>query len=490
MQMTAAVVTTTKHPGMSDALEREARAWMEDPLSHFGMSNTRIHSVPRKEAEAVQLAALNLRLEQRRTEIPVLAKLADAQGIRSLAALEDAAPLLFDHNVYKSYPVSLLAKQRFDRLTQWLDRLTPHDLSGVDVSACKSIDEWLTLLQDRTPLDVATSSGTSGTISFFPKSKRDYTTSVRGFRAQLVQTFGNAPTQSDLHDKIHVLTPLYRDGHSSMGRFAHYLREIFCLGDDSYLYTAFSHKISSDLMWLAARLRAAAAKGDVTRVDVPETLLARRPELEAMQKNAPAQQSAFIRKVATELKGKRVFALGTTPMFYEVAQHGLADGMRGVFTPDSVVMGGGGAKGLVLPEDCDRTIMEFFGVPRMRMSYGMTELNAFTVTCEQSRYHFLPWVTLFVLDPDTGKPLPRSGVQTGRAAFFDMTHDGTWGGIVTGDKITVIWDTPCPCGRSTVYLQGGIQRFSELQGGDDKITCAATPGAQAEAMDYLLSLDL
>ena len=121
----------------------------------------------------------------------------------------------------------------------------------------------------------------------------------------------------------------------------------------------------------------------------------------------------------------------------------------------------------------------------MKTSYGMTELNSFSIPCEHDHYHLLPWVTVFVLDLDTGQPLPRNGVQTGRAAFFDMTHDGTWGGIVTGDMITVDWDTPCPCGRTSVYVKGKIQRVSEAQGGDDKITCAATPSAQAEAMDFL-----
>src|SRR6516225_12050395 len=108
-------------------LERKALAWMEDPYGSFGMSNTAIHSAPREEAEAVQLAAFNLRLEQRRAQIPVLAKLADAQGIARVASLDDAAPLLFTHDIYKSYPVTLLAKQRFDQLTRWLDRLTCHD---------------------------------------------------------------------------------------------------------------------------------------------------------------------------------------------------------------------------------------------------------------------------------------------------------------------------------------------------------------------------
>jgi acyl-CoA synthetase (AMP-forming)/AMP-acid ligase II len=480
--------TAVKAPRIGPEVEREARAWLSDPFAHYGMSNNRLHSIPWRDLEEVQLAAMNLRLQERREQIPVLAKLADAQGIRELTSLEQGAALLFEHTVYKSYPISLLVKQRYDQLNQWLNRLTRYDISGVDVSQCKSIDEWLTKLQDETPLDVATSSGTSGTMSFFPKSKNDYRVSARSLRVQLAQPFGREPSQADLHDKIHVLTPLYRAGHSSTGGFAPYLRDEFGHGDESYLHTAFNHKVSSDLLWLGARLRVAAAKGDMSRVEIPPALLARKPELERLQREAPAQQSAFIRKMAVELKGQRVFALGTTHMFYEVAKRGLEEGVRAQFSPDSLLMGGGGAKGMDLPPNVDEILKEFFNVERVRSCYGMTEMNSFSPTCELDRYHFLPWVTVFILDHDTGKPLPRKGVQTGRAAFFDPTADSTWGGIITGDKITIDWDTPCECGRCSVYVTGKIQRFSEITGGDDKITCAATPSAQAEAMDYLTSI--
>lgn len=484
---------TLRHAGdrttNDNGVEREAIAWMTDPYPHFGWSTTRIHSIPRAEAEAVQLAALNLRLEQRRAQIPVLAKLADSQNIRSVATLDEAAPLLFQHSVYKSYPVSLLAKQRFDQIGTWLDRLTVYDATQVDVSGCQSIDEWLTRLQDETPLDVATSSGSSGTCSFFPKSKRDYTLSMQGMRVQLAQRFGTEPSADDIDGKIYVMTPLYRDGHASSGRFAHYIKDIFCKGDDSFLHTAFNFKISSDMMWLAARLRAAAAKGDASRVEVPPALLARRAEWEQQQKDMPAQQSAFVRRMTEELRGKRVLAMGTSHMFYSVAKRGLEDGVRGAFAPDSIVMGGGGAKGMPLPDDCEQVITSFFGAERMLSAYGMTEMNSFSVLCEHNRYHVLPWVTVYQLDLDSGQPLPRKGIQTGRAAFFDMTNDGTWGGIITGDLVTVDWDTPCGCGRSSVALDKNIQRVADLQGGDDKISCAATPQAQAEAMDFLTGFD-
>jgi hypothetical protein len=470
--------------GADTALERKAQAWMADPFAAFGMSNTAVHSTPREEAEAVQLAALNLRLEERRGQIPVLAKLAEAQAITHLRTLDDAAPLLFTHDIYKSYPVSLLAKQRFDQLTRWLDRLTPYDLSGLDVSGCGSIDEWLVKLRTDTPMDVATSSGTSGTLSFFPRSKRDYRCSVTGLRVQLLQAFGKPPGPGDLDEAIHVLTPFYRDGHSTVTRLPAYFLEIFCKGDPALLHTALPYKLSADMMWLAARLRAAQASGDASRVEIPQNLLARRAEWEAMQQETPAQQAAFIRKLVPELAGQRVLALGITSLLYPIARQGLDDGIRGAFAPGSAAMGGGGAKGMVLPDDADQVIAAFFGVERVRGGYGMTEQNWFLTSCEHDRFHLPPWVSTFLLDPDSGQPLPRQGVQTGRAAFFDMTHDGSWGGIVSGDKITVDY-TPCPCGRSTVHIDKKIQRFSELAGGDDKISCAAAPAAQDQALEYL-----
>jgi hypothetical protein len=483
----------TKHMAVSapcrdTSIERQAEGWMNDPFEYFGYHNTRIHSLPRDEVAAVQLAAMNLRLDERRPQIKMLDKLAAGQGIRRIKSLDDLAPLLMPHDVYKSYPLSLLVKQQFGKLNTWLSKLTRHDPAVVESSGCDSIDSWLTKLREETPLDVATSSGSSGTCSFFPKSKRDYRLSVMGLRVQLAQKFGEDPKPSDIHDKIHAIIPLYRDGHASTGAFAKYNGEVFAKGDPNYWHTAFNFKISSDLMWLAARLRAAAAKGDASKVDVPPSLLARREEWERAQKEMPAQQLEFVNRMIKQLQGQRVFVMSTSNLLYAAAKRGLDEGLSGVFAPDSVFMGGGGAKGVPLPDDLEEVVCKFFNTNRMISSYGMTEMNSFSVLCDHDRYHVLPWVTVFLLDPETGQPLPREGKQTGRAAFFDMTHDSTWGGIVTGDLVTVNWDHQCECGRTSVPLEKKISRVSEMQGGDDKITCAATPQAQAEAMDFLTGL--
>jgi hypothetical protein len=468
------------------AVERQALAWMEDPYAAVGFSNTKMHSVARAEADAVQLAGINLRLQQRRSEIPVLAKLAEAQGISRIDTLEQAAALFFTHDIYKSYPISLLAKSRFDQLNKWLDRLTPYDIRAVAAGDCRSIDQWLDRVREQTPLDVATSSGTSGTMSFFPKSKRDYRLAVTGLRVQLTERFGEVRPRAEFDDPIHVLTPFYRDGYSNVARLPAYFLETFCKGNPALLHTALPFKASADLMWLAARLRAAQAKGDASRVDVPATLLSRRAEWERLAADMPQRQAAFIREQVPQLAGQRVFALGITTLFYEIARSGLKEGVRAQFAANSVVVAGGGGKGVVLPADADEVIRRFFGVD-VHGAYGMTEQNFYLNTCEHQRLHVPPWVTVLLLDPSTGVPLPRQGVQTGRAAFFDMSQDGSWGGIVTGDRISVAYEA-CLCGRSTVHIDKKIQRFSEISGDDDKLTCAATPGAQAEALELLTSL--
>jgi hypothetical protein len=118
----------------------------------------------------------------------------------------------------------------------------------------------------------------------------------------------------------------------------------------------------------------------------------------------------------------------------------------------------------------------------------MKEVSGYHFGCEFGNFHLQPWVIPFVLDSDTSKPLPRENVQIGRAAFFDLRMDGMWGGIITGDHIELHWDGDCECGRSSPFISPNINRFSDLKGGSDKITCAATPQAYADAMSYLTGI--
>ena len=148
-------------------------------------------------------------------------------------------------------------------------------------------------------------------------------------------------------------------------------------------------------------------------------------------------------------------------------------------------------KGVVLPDDFMEVIKEFLGVDRIQVGYGFSESSTFHWGCSEGRYHVAPWVIPFVLDPETSEPLPRTGVQTGRAAVYDILLRAHWGGVISGDEVTINWDLQCPCGQASVAFEPGIMRYSEKQGvEDDRITCAATHEVHSEAVNFMKGLDL
>ncbi len=72
---------------------------------------------------------------------------------------------------------------------------------------------------------------------------------------------------------------------------------------------------------------------------------------------------------------------------------------------------------------------------------------------------------------------------------MDLVPETYWGGIVTGDEVTLGgWDIPCRCGRLGPYVEPTIARLALQHGGDDKINCAGAPAAHERAMEYLTDL--
>ena len=65
------------------------------------------------------------------------------------------------------------------------------------------------------------------------------------------------------------------------------------------------------------------------------------------------------------------------------------------------------------------------------------------------------------------------GMAVGRMGFLDLLYEGRWGGIISGDKVTVDFSERCPCGRHGPTLLDNISRFSQ-PGEDDHIGCSGT----------------
>lgn len=460
--------------------------FIADPVEFFDWSATRLWSMPDADRLTFQRAGMKARFAQHRDAIPYLKKLADAEGVDAVEDFDDLVPLLFEHTVYKSYPASLLAKSQFRMINGWLEKLTTHKLGDIDVSACDSIDSWLDVMDAQSPLVIHHSSGTSGTVSLFPKGKREVNSFGKQYPLRF-QKFGD-PRPDDPRPKAHVIIPSYRAGGSAHFRVNDAYFKYIAKGDEAFMHVALPGKMSADILYLAGRLRAAKAKGELDRIEVPEALLARLEQFETNQSDRTARMHAFLADVSRDLSGKRIFMTAAPSYLVPLAEKGLADGMRQVFAADSCVSTGGGAKGMTLPDDWRGRLCEFAGVPNVQMNYSMTELSSSNLDCAHGHYHIAPWVIPFILDPDTSKPLPRTGTTTGRMAFFDLLPDIHWGGFITGDEVTMTWDKPCVCGRTGPYLAPRIGRFSEQRGGDDKISCAASYDAHEEAMEFLVGM--
>ncbi|WP_063042169.1 hypothetical protein [Nocardia pseudovaccinii] len=460
--------------------------FMDHPFDYFDESVTKMHSLPRAELEELQREAMMLRFAQHREGIEMVRKLADRLGISTVEKFNDVVPLMFSHTTYKSYPPALIDNKRFDLMTRWLAKVTTHDLSRVDASGAQSIDEWLEAVESASKLQVITSSGTTGTLSIIPKDELTTVEGMQVWRATLFQQFGQEPTEDQLDPVVDVIWPNYSGGRVGHTRVVPWIKLEFTGGDESRFHALYSGHLDTDMMFLAAKMRAAAAKGELDRLQIDPALAARKDEFIAMQQRAPLEVSEFLQRLTNQLRGKRVFMSSTYKLMYDLASAGLAEGIRGAFAPNSAIQTGGGRKaGDVLPEGFMDVIREFYG-NEVQEGYGFSEHNGIHAACAEGRYHLQPWVIPYVLDPDTSEPLPRTGRQTGRFAVYDLVNQSHWGGVITGDEVTVDWSLECPCGRTTIALEHHIIRFSEKQGvDDDRISCAASHEVHNEAIDFL-----
>jgi hypothetical protein len=462
----------------------DVRQFSDAPAEYFGHSWHAMQHVPADELASLQLSGLQLRFAELREAIPTLQRMSAEANVASIDELNNAVPLLFQHSVYKSYPAALLVRNRFTDLTRWLSRLTTVDLSGVDVSACDGIDSWLDVIQTETELEPVHTSGTTGTMSFLPRSKREWDQMGQGIRPGLFQ-YSDPLGTGGRHDGewFELIWPLWRTGRSAIAHFPEVALP-HLVGSEERLHTLRPGRMSSDAAFMAGRVRVAGARGELDQLEISPALAARREEFEREQREMTESMPRFINETIDKLKGRRIWMMATWNILYNMAQAGLAHGLEDVFAADSLLTTGGGAKGQVVPDDWEDTVRRFTGIDHVQHSYVMTEITAINKRCEHGRYHFEPWIIPFVLDPEDGTPYPREGEHTGRCAVFDLIAATYWGGFISGDEITLSFDE-CTCSRTTPHAGRRIERYSEKQGGDDKITCLASEDAHRAALEFL-----
>lgn len=451
------------------------------------MSTTEKFSLGGRRLGDVQLAGLRLRFSQLISRVPILARFAEEQRLKDITRLEDGALLLLPHTLYKSYPLSAIEGGHFEQLTRWLGALTSVDLTHVNSAACTCIDDWVDALDAQTPLRVRHSSGTTGKLSFIPNAIEEDRTAAMGFK-HYFEGFGSEPdAQVEGVGQLPVIAFAHRRGAMSSARMADAIVRYLYGGDESKLIASSPGRISADLLSLGGRLEGARARGLRGQLQLAPALLRRREALLREQAEQPAHWQRFLAQLAG-FQGQAVILNGILPAVYEAARRALEAGLERLFAPASLFFLVGGAKGHVFPEDYRQQIERFSGLPYPPTGYGMTEsASSITRMCPQGRYHIPPNIIPYLLDPESGAPRPREGVQRGRYGFVDIAAQTRWGGFLTSDDMTLDFGdaTPCPCGRQGPYIKGEIRRLSDSEGGDDKITCAGAPAVHDRAAEFL-----
>jgi hypothetical protein len=184
-------------------------------------------------------------------------------------------------------------------------------------------------------------------------------------------------------------------------------------------------------------------------------------------------------------RGDKLHISGMWGVLYPVAKAVRDMGYSGKdFHPENSIYLAGGLKRAQLPADYREFVLETFNIsPRFTYAmYGMQEIQTCMPRCSQGRYHIPAWLVCLPLDKSGDELLAGvgEGAVEGRAAFFDLSIDGRWGGVISGDHIHVDFD-PCSCGARSPSIRDDIYRYADIQG-DDKIACSGTIDAYVRGM--------
>jgi hypothetical protein len=452
----------------------------DDPVAFFVENSLYVHHMPLEQQEALQLDALRLRFAAMCEVLPPLTALANASGKREIERIEDVAALMFPHSLFKSYPHHLLDNLRFAELTEWLSRLTIIDLSPVKGRTFEAIDDWMDALDADTELAILTSSGTSEGLSLLPRGKLEGRLLHERAGIEWQPPDQLSPIRRADADSS-MLWLSYADGRSGMLRSAALLRDKYTTPSTKFIALV-PGRASTDWQNYMGRLIAAPLQGREPP-QLTAYIAARQEEVALIHTNSQERLRTVLAIVRDELSGAPVHMAGGVIMLHRLAEEGLKMGMAPGLGPRSRVSTGGGTKGLAPPPGMESTIKRFAGVDVIYEAYGMTEIGDAFGSCEHGRFHIWPWIVPFVLDEETGAVLPRRGRQRGRGAFFDLSAQTYWGGVVTGDRVSISWER-CSCGRSTPQVLPPVERIP-ASGQDAYGLGGAVPGAVHAALEAL-----
>ena len=420
------------------------------------------------EIRDAQVAAINERFQQKKDAIKVVGFRAREAGLSEIRSLDDAVALLLPHTAYKSYPESFLTGGKWDRLTKWLSTVSALPTDGVDTDGIGDIDQWIERL-GQAGIHASCSSGTTGKSAVLPSSDADVAWACED---GVMACCWAANIQAAQDRVIFGIAPVAEIPRNIAMRNA--LQAAFGLpGRDRFAYPVPPITIGS--MTRMITLRKAIADGSARPDEIAEF-----EENAARRQKAVDEASSVCAEALIAAQHEKLYISGFWAALHGAAVEVRKRGYSGKdFHPDNACYIGGGLKGAQLPDDYREFVFDTFNLApeRSYQMYGMQEIQTSMPRCAKGgRYHLPPWLVCLPLNQEGDALLPiGQGEIEARAAFFDLSLEGRWGGVISGDRIHVDFG-PCACGAKSPSIRDDIARFKDIAG-DDKITCTGTVDA-------------
>jgi hypothetical protein len=426
------------------------------------------YNLPSADLRDAQIQAMDERFQERKDQIKLVGHRAREAGITEVRNHEDVVKLLLPHTAYKSYPESWLAQQRWDRLSKWLDTVSTYRVAVDKVSDADDVDGWIEKLAQN-GLFVSCSSGTTGKSAMLVASQKD----MDWCRKEAVATYSWGSGVKPAQDRrIFGMAPIAHVARNLASGQAY----TAALQDPEYERFAYPvPPITVGALTQMVVLRKAIADGTAKPEDI-----ATFEEVSAVRQKAVDEAVGITARAVVEARRSKIHVSGLWAGLYHVAKAVRDMGYSAKdFHPENSIYVGGGLKRSKLPDDYREFVYGTFNIrpERNYQNYSMQELHSGMPRCHSgARYHVPPWVVPLILDKSGDNLLPmRDGEYEGRAAFFDLSLDGRWGGVISGDKISIDF-SPCACGSKGPSIRDSIVRYADLEG-DDKIGCAGTVDA-------------
>ncbi|HEY0959704.1 MAG TPA: hypothetical protein VGE05_10565 [Novosphingobium sp.] len=426
------------------------------------------YEIPQSDVAELQIQAANELFQDRVRKIKFLRHRAEEVGVTEVRERADLVGLLFAHTTYKSYPESWLTDEKWPLLSKWVDTMSTHRVEGIDFDGIENIDGWI----DRMAAGghyLSCSSGTTGKSAVLNASAADMERAKKNMLVAICWGAGVEPRQEYLQFSAAAVAQTPRN--MITGRV---MQDAFIRTDVKPFKSPIPPITLGGITGMVA-LRKRVADGVATPQEIAEY------EKTSAERAAAIEGSTeVIARAMIEARKEKIFVSGMWGRLYEVAEAVRNMGYSGKdFNPDNFFFSAGGLKGAKVPPNYREYVFETFNIrpERVAQNYSMQEIATAMPRCSHNRYHLPPWLMCLVLDENGEALVPHKGGGEieGRAGFFDLSIDGRWNGVISGDKIGLTYDR-CDCGNPSPSIRDDITRYADMAGGD-KITCAGTVDA-------------